>query len=343
MVLHYKKCFVLEYQTMKLILRILLAFITTVSLASADEWSFTRADFTFENDADVRTDRAYTQGGKLYVLMHREDVNDSWLQIPFMSAYNREQFISFAVAQQMFTPDDLKSSAAIPGQQPYAGWLYFQTTLSQSSEQHLDSLSLKLGVVGQHSYMENTQKFIHWLIGSPDPEGWGNQLGSKPGIQLDYMHKWRYLPDDFLDLESDVIPFVSGEFGNVAIEGSVGGQWRVGYNIPNDYGESPMDEYGENGILTKETLNYRHKDKWSYYFNFGVGASVVLYDYFLDGTTLNGEQLVQKYYGRAFGTYGGTVRYESFSMSYIRTHYSQLYTTQDGHTNYGSLQMVYHF
>ncbi len=333
----------LECRIMKSLLQIFLILMVTVTLSSADEWDFTRADFTFENDADVRTDRAYTQGGKLYALMHRKDVNDSWLQIPFMSGYSREHFISFTVAQQMFTPDELNTSAEIPGQQPYAGWLYFQTALYQTSEDHYDALSLKLGVVGQHAYMEQVQKFIHWIIGSPDPEGWGNQLGSKVGVQLDYMHKWHYVLDDVWGLESDLIPFVSGELGNVAIEASGGGQWRVGYNIPNDYGDSPIDEYGENGVLTTATLAYRHKSKWSYYFNFGAGASVVLYDYFLDGTTLNDKKLVQKYYGRAFGTYGATLRYSSFSMSYMRTHYSQLYTTQKGHTNYGSLQFVYHF
>jgi len=323
---------------MKSILKIILLLITVVQLVSADKWTFTRAEFTFENDADIRTDRAYTQGGQLYALMHREDVNDSWLQIPFMSAYNREQFISFSVGQQMFTPDDLNDSIAIKGQQPYAGWLYFQTSLHQSSTHHLDSLSLKLGVVGQHAYMEEVQKFIHWLIGSPDPEGWDNQLGPKLGVQLDYIHKWRYIPDDFWDLESDVIPFASGELGTISIEGSAGAQWRVGYNIPNDYGESTMDEYGVSGILTTDTLSYRHKSKWSYYFNVGIGGSIVLYDYFLDGN-----ELVEKYYGRAFGTYGGTIRYSAFSMSYIRTHYTPLYTTQKGHTNYGSLQMAYHF
>jgi len=321
---------------------VLTLFLTQLDLL-ADTWNFTRADFTFENDADVRTDRAYTQGAKLYALMHREDVNDSWLQIPFMSNYQREHFISFTLAQQMFTPDELNTSEALPGQQPYAGWLYLQTALHQTSDKHLDTLSLKLGIVGQHAYMEQVQGFIHWLIGSPDPEGWGNQLGSKLGIQLDYLHKWRYILNDFWGMESDLIPYVSGELGNVAIEGSGGGQMRIGYNIPNDFGDSPMDEYGNSGVLASQTLKFRHSSNWSYYFNFGVGASAVLYDYFLDGTTLNGQQLVQKYYGRAFGTYGATLRYRAFSMNYMRTHYTPLYTDQKAHTNYGSLQFVYHF
>ena len=309
----------------------------------ADDWHFVRTDFTFENDADVRTDRAYTEGAKIYALIHRDDMNDTWFKIPFTDSYQREHFISFTLGQQMFSPDDLSASEPVIGQQAYAGWLYFQTGLHQSSEHHLDTLSLKLGILGQHAYMEQVQQFIHWLIGSPKPEGWGNQLGSKPGVQLDYLHKWRYELDDFWGMESDLIPYVSGEFGNVAIEGSGGTQLRMGYNLPKDYGDSPIDEYGNSGILASKTVSYRHSSHWSYYLNFGAGASAVLYDYFLDGTTLNGVQFVEKYYGRAFASYGATLRYKAFALNYIRTHYTPLYTTQNGHTNYGSLQFVYKF
>ncbi len=318
--------------------------ITTLFLSlHSEEWTFSRADLTFENDADVRTDRGYTQGASVSTLLHRDDVGDSWLQIPFVPGYMREHFITFSIAQQMFTPEDLNSTEPIVGDRPYAGWLYLQTSLHQSSAKHLDSLSLKVGVVGQNAQMERVQKFIHWLIGSPEPQGWDNQIGSKPGIQLDYQHKWRYIPGDFLGMESDVIPYVSGELGNVAIKASAGASWRVGYNIPNDFGDSPIDEYGDNGVPVSAIRDCRYKSKWSYYFNFGVGASYVLYDVFLDGTTLNDEQLVHKYHTRVFGNYGATLRYDHYALSYMRMHYTKEYTTQEERSNYGSLLFIYNF
>ena len=327
---------------MKYFLYILLLTTFFTSLC-AEEWTFSRADLTFENDADVRTDRGYTQGARVSTLLHRDDVGDSWLQIPFVPGYMREHFITFSIAQQMFTPEDLNATEPIVGDRPYAGWLYLQTSLHQSSAKHLDSLSLKVGVVGQHAYMEHVQKFIHWLIGSPEPQGWDNQIGSKPGIQLDYQHKWRYIPGDFLGMESDFIPYVSGELGNVAIKANGGASWRVGYNIPNDFGDSPIDEYGDNGVPVSAILEYRYISKWSYYFNFGVGASYVLYDVFLDGTTLNDEQLVHKYHTRAFGNYGATLRYDHYALSYMRMHYTKEYTTQEERSNYGSLLFIYNF
>lgn len=315
----------------------------TYPLLHAEDWDFSRADFTFENDADIREDSGYTEGAQLYFLMHRQDLNETWLQIPFTSSSQREHFISFAVAQQMFTPEDLAAVDPETGDRPYAGWLYLQSALHQSSTRDLDSLRFKIGMVGQHSYMEQVQKFIHWLIGSPEPKGWGSQVGSRVGVQLDYEHKWRYVPDDLWGMESDLIPFVSGELGNVAVKANAGTMLRFGYNIPEDFGASPIDEYGENGIPTTAVLRYRHKSKWHYYLNFGAGASLVLYDVFLDAKLLNGEPQVDKNYLKAFGSYGASLGYGSFEVTYIRTHYTKEYKTQNLLTNYGSLQFVYKF
>ena len=322
---------------------LILFFLILAPQIHAEKWHYSRVDFTFENDADFREDSGYTEGAQFSMLMHREDLNESWFQIPFMSSYTREHFFSFAIGQQMYTPEDLEAVDPVTGDRPYAGWLYAQAALHQSSEHHLDTLSLKAGMIGQHAYMEQVQKFIHWIIGSPEPKGWGNQIGSRLGVQLDYEHKWRYVPDDLWGIESDLLPFVSGEFGNVAIKGTVGTLWRVGYNIPHDFGSSPMDEYGSNGIATTASLQHRHKSKWHFYFNFGVGGSVVLYDVFLDDKLLEGEELVSKYYVKAFGSYGATLDYGAFELTYIRTHYTKEYETQNLLTNYGSLLFSYKF
>jgi len=134
---------------MNRILKLLLFVMLQGSLLSAEAWHYSRIDFTFENDADVREDSGYTEGAQLSMLMHRQDLNGSWFQIPFMSDYTREHFFSFAMAQQMFTPEDLNATDPITGDRPYAGWLYMQTALHQSSAHHLDTISLKVGMIGQ--------------------------------------------------------------------------------------------------------------------------------------------------------------------------------------------------
>ena len=318
-------------------------FILSVQMLQAEEWHFAQANFMFENDVDIEEDSDYTQGSQVSVLMHRHNAANSRLQIPFTKSFARHSFISFAAGQQMYTPKDIKTDIPVDGARSYAGLIYMQSGLHQSSQHHLDSLSFKLGVVGPASYMEALQKSFHHLIEAPEPQGWNNQIGPRLGLQLDYMHKWRYVPSDFLGVESDFIPFADGELGTLSIKATTGAMWRVGYNIPHDFGASSIDEYGENGVPTEEELSYRHKSKWHYYLNFGAGASFVLYDVFLDAKAHNGEQAVEKYFFKAFGSYGATLTYDAFELTYVRTHYTKEYKTQNILNSYGSLLLAYKF
>lgn len=329
----------MNYRSMIILFSLLLG-----SVVYADTWHYSHIDYTFENDADVRQDRWYTQGSKLSVLLHREDVaKDDWLQVPYMQSFEREHYISFALVQQMYTPENFETTDIIAGDRPYAGWLYFQTAIMQTSSRHYDAVTFKAGVTGKHSQMQHVQKFIHWLIGSPDPQGWENQLDPRIGIQFDYQHKWRFVPDDIWSMESDFIPFAEGKLGFIDIKTTIGAMYRLGYNIPKDFGSGPIDEYGEDDVPVGEKLSYRHRNKWSYYLHIGAGGSAVLYDYFMDAKTLSGEQLVEKNYTHAFGTYGATIRYDAYLLSYVRTHYSKMYKSQTETSSYGSLRFSYIF
>jgi len=329
---------------MKKLLQFILIRAIFSMVLSAEEWDYVHIDYTFENDADVRKDRWYTQGGKLSVLLHRKDVaEDDWLQIPYMQSFDREHYINFALVQQMYTPENFETTDIMQGDRPYAGWLYLQAVIMQTSARHYDAVTFKAGVTGKHSQMEYVQRFIHWLIGSPSPNGWENQLDTRIGIQFDYQHKWRFVPDDMWGIESDIIPFVEGNLGFIDMKATTGAMWRLGYNIPENFGAGPIDEYGEDNVPAGQTATYRHKSKWSYYVNLGVGGSAVLYDYFMDAKTLSGEQLVDKNYLHAFGSYGLSIRYDAYLLSYIRTHYSDMYQTQAESSSFGSLHFSYIF
>ena len=312
-------------------------------MLQAENWHVTQAHFMFENDVDIEEDSDYTQGSQVSVLMHRANASQSWLHIPFMSTFKREHFISFTAGQQMYTPKDIKTNIPIDGARSYAGLLFIQSGLHQSSAHHLDSLILKVGTVGPNSYMEALQKSFHRLIAAPEPQGWSNQIGPHLGLQLDYMHKWRNFSSDTFGFESDFIPFVHGEFGTLSIKTTSGAMWRIGYNIPHDFGTSNMNEYGENGVPINTKLTYNHKSKWHYYLNLGTGASIVLYDVFLDAKAHDGTIAVEKYFVKGFGNYGASLGYNAFELTYIRTHYTKEYQTQNILNSYGSLLFTYKF
>lgn len=321
---------------------ILLLLIGTCLNAQDDSWEFERLSFYFENDADIRTDRGYTDGSRLGVLMHRPDTRDSWLYIPYTDL-PRDHFISFSVTQQIFTPENLESKELIEEDRPYAGWLYFETALYQSSEKHLDALAFQIGIVGDASQMEAVQKYIHSSIGSPPPQGWDNQLENELGLQLNYQHKWRFVPKPIWGLESTIIPYAGGEFGNVAIKGDIGAVVRIGWNIPADFGTTFIDEGGMNAIPVKSKQCFPILSPWSFYINLSTGGSVVLRDIFLDGNTFEESHSVDKNYLVGYWGYGLSARYRNFSIDYLRTHHSLEYKTQRDYDSFGTLVFSWHF
>lgn len=325
-------------------MKYLICFLLIANILRADDdgWEFERLSFYFENDADIRTDRGYTDGSRLGVLLYRPDTNDSWLKIPYTDL-PREHFISFSVTQQIFTPSDLNVSGLIEDDRPYAGWLYFQTALYQSSEKHLDTLAFQIGIVGDASQMESVQKYIHSSIGSPPPQGWENQLENELGLQLNYQHKWRFVPQKIWGMESTVIPYAGGEFGNVAIKGNVGAEMRIGWNIPADFGAACINAGGMNGVPVKAQQNVSLHSPWSFYVNLSTGGSVVLRDIFLDGNTFEESHSVDKNYLVGYWGYGLSLRYRDFSLDYLRTHHSLEYKTQKDYDSFGTLLLSWYF
>ena len=326
-------------------MRMLLMVLTFCQFLSAEngEWEFERINYYFENDIFSSTDSEYSDGSRFSVLMYRPEGDDEWLRIPFTEELDRNHFISFSLTQQIFTPDDLNETALIEDDRPYAGWLYVEIGLHQSSERHLDSLSLQVGVVGPASGMEQLQRYIHEQTDSEIAQGWDNQLNNELGIQLAYQHKWRYVPETFFGIESSIVPYLSGEFGNIAIKAHTGAMLRMGWNVPEDFGSSTIDEAGENGIPVRRKCLYTRQKRWSFNLYFAGGGSAVARDIFLDGNTFSESHSVEKNHLEAYGSFGLSGRYKNLSVDYIKTYHSEQFDNGNTAHSIGSIIVSYIF
>lgn len=320
-------------------------FLFIVQLLAAEEgsWEFERINYYFENDVFSRTDRDYTDGSRFSVLMHRQNADNEWLKIPFSESSGRAHFISFSLTQQMFTPSDLNETALIEDDRPYAGWLYLETGLHQSSVTDLDSLTLQVGIVGPASGMEEVQKFVHKQLGSDIPQGWSNQLNNEVGIQLNYQHKWRYISEPILGIESSVISYAGGEFGNIAIKANTGALLRLGWNISEDFGSSPIGEGGENGIPVNAKCLVTTPKPWSFNVSLAAGGTLVARDIFLDGNTFSSSHSVDKKILKGYGSFGFSGRYQNFSLDYIHTYRSKQFDNTIEMHGVGSVIVSYLF
>jgi len=318
-------------------------FFVTLLNAESSDWHFERVNYYFENDIFSNTDSEYTDGSRLSVLLYRPKGAEEWLTIPFTQGYYRAHFISFSITQEMYTPSDLTQSELIVDDRPYAGWLYLEMGLHQSSEHNLDSLSLQVGVVGPASGMEQLQRFVHENTGSEVAQGWDNQLSNELGLQLNYQHKWRYVPSTLWGMESSVVPYLGGELGNIAIKANAGVLLRLGWNVPEDFGSSTIDEGGENGIPVRTKCLIETPKPWSFNFYLSGGGTLVVRDLFLDGNTFSDSHSVNKEWLKGYGAFGISGRYKNFNIDYIRTYHTKQYEQGTSTHSIGSIIISYLF
>lgn len=323
-------------------------FLLLISYLNAGEELFELETFNYsmENDANVDTDIGYTHGARISTLFYRGDTEKSFLNIPFTSPHNTNNFISFAYANQMFTPYDLDKAELIIDDRPYAGFSYIEIALHQTTDTFSDSLTLQTGIVGPSSGMEDLQSFFHKILDVSDSAGWEHQLKNEFILQLNYMHKWRLEYSKIYGFDSVLVPYAGVNLGNASIKASGGALYRIGLNIPKDFGVNSMDEGSFSSLPTYSKSIINDPSKWSLFLNGAVGSNIVARDIFLDGNTFKSSHSIEKNNFTAYGSLGVTARYKSFSIDYFHNYYTKEYKTRGKHESYrgyGSLIFTYSF
>ena len=156
------------------------------------------------------------------------------------------------------------------------------------------------------------------MTDSEPPMGWDNQLQNELGVNLRYVHKWRFTPRSFYDIETAFIPFTEGDLGNVSIMTSAGLAMRIGWNIPKDFGVTSLTTGGDVGIPVHDEYREMLKRAWSFSFNLSGSGTAVLRNISLDGNTFEQSHSVEKKYFVGLLGYGFSLRYKSFMLEYIK-------------------------
>ena len=286
-------------------------------------WHFDRFNFYFEDDIYNHTDDNYSAGERLSFLFFIENEDYALYNLLFLDYDKTYSYATFSLTNQIFTPTDTDATELIEDDRPYAGWTYFEAGMHKTSTNHLRSLLLKVGVIGEYSFAEQLQNGVHKLINNDPAQGWDNQLNNELGINLKYTHKWIFLSEDYNGFESSIVPFASAELGNIAINAEAGAFVRLGWNIPKDFGVSSIDLGADPGIPNYDKYQDRLLHHWSFSINLAAAGSAVARDIFLDGNTFTKSHSVEKenfiyYYG-----YGMTLRYQRFVLDFIQVENSK--------------------
>lgn len=320
-----------------------------------EEWTL---NLYVENDLFAESDQDYTSGIRLSWVSpditnyFDRDVLPGWVRdvnkrLTFFhkSHDDLERNVIVSLAQQIYTPEDLNETELIEDDRPYAAWLFMGFGYQTRSRTQLDTVEVRLGVVGPAAYGQEAQDFIHDLRGFDKFQGWDNQLRNEPGFVAVWEHKQKRsaVPDDG-SLGWDVIGHAGFAIGNVRTHVNAGAEFRVGWAIPDDFGTSAIRPGGENSTPNAVWNPAITVDRnWSLHAFASFDVRLVGHDIFLDGNTFKDSHSVAKESVVADAAVGVSFLYRGVKVSYAHIFRSKEFSGQDSSHSYGSLALSYTF
>ncbi len=259
-----------------------------------------------ENDSFVGTDRYYTSGVKLgWSSPDLEKFSDSPYAKPFLRLFDALPYINqtdyqknllFTLGQNIYTPVDTQSRVLIPDDRPYAGWLYLGLGVVWKTAKVRNTLALNVGVVGSWSYAQKTQSRVHDLLGDERAKGWDNQLHNELGALLVYSRDWRW-PERIRrkGLNWELLPHAGLAVGNVRSYADFGGELRVGFNLPDDFGTATIDPASSTSTPVEGSESGLSAGAGNGLYFFGrADGRFVAHNIFLDGNTFGNSHSVDR-------------------------------------------------
>jgi lipid A 3-O-deacylase len=225
------------------------------------------------------------------------------------------------VGQKIFTPRR-DAAEPLPGERPYAGWLYAAAGVERAGPRGTRSLRVEAGMTGAPSLAEPVQTTLHRLAGYRKPLGWRNQLGFEPALALRYDES-RVLvrAGEASRFSARVAPEWGAAVGTLWTGAAAGVRARLGYGR-----EIEVDGARARGV----------------YLTGGVRGEWVARNLFLDGSTFRESPSVRKrpLVGEADAGLG--VRHGRYELRYRTVFRGREYRTQSAPHRYGSITFVVH-
>ena len=313
-----------------------------------------RGTFTvyMENDLFAGTDRYYTSGVKMsWSSADLAKFSDTPYASPLLPVLNRIPFVNeeafqknlvFALGQNIYTPDDTSSFELVEGDRPYAGWLYIGIGLVWKNADVRNSLVLNIGVVGSWSLAEEAQRFVHEARQLDVPNGWDNQLHNELGVELVYERSWRWPRHERrVGFDWELIPHAGLAVGNVHTYANLGGEFRAGLNLPDDFGTASIGPAATTSTPVEggqQADRARGFDLGLYLFARAEGR-VVAHNIFLDGNTFGDGPSVDHRWLVGDFSVGASLNYKNTKFTYALVYRTKEFEGQEEAQLFGSISV----
>jgi len=192
---------------------------------------------------------------------------------------SKKHSAGISISQIMVTPEEISISQPQYDDIPYAGYLALAFYMFEWDKRSFKEFRMEFGVVGEESGAEFVQKTVHSTIGSEEPKGWDNQLGTQITANALFRYgeiSWQ--DDSIYNLNMDWFNHFGIQAGNFETNAFGGTMFRVGKNYIRNFNlhYPPLKE--EASLLC---LDDSHSGfGWS--LNAGINGELLAYSYILD-------------------------------------------------------------
>ena len=246
-----------------------------VSTAVAEERG--TLSLTWENDVFSGQDRHYTNGLRAAYVTAPVEPNRLETMFADDGAIVRR---SFALGQQIYTPQDIFTPVPEEDDHPYAGYLFGEAAILTENDGRWDLFTVELGLIGPEALGEEAQNWVHKQLEFKQAEGWDNQLATEATLNFAYDWKGRPIAEGRIaGLEMEITPVAGGSAGTVTTNARGGAMFRVGPNLISNFGPARVRP-----SLTGSG-HYTQGGQW--YAFIGIEGRVVIRDTFVDGSLWN--------------------------------------------------------
>lgn len=310
----------------------------------------------FENDLFAGTDRYYTNGAKIgWTSADLEKYSDTPYanpllplidRIPFVNDPNYQKNLAFSLGQNIYTPDDTEAFELVEGDRPYAGWLYLGLGLVWKNADVRNSLVLNVGVVGSWSGAEETQRLVHEARGLAVPNGWDNQLHNELGVLAVYERSWRWPKHERrTGFDCEFLPHAGAALGNVYIYANLGGEFRAGLNLPDDFGTATIGPAATTSTPVEGAQRATRAERFDFgiYLFARVDGRAVAHNIFLDGNTFGESPSADRKILVADLSVGASLNYHNTKVTYALVYRSEEFEAQKEGQLFGSITLNFPF
>jgi lipid A 3-O-deacylase len=265
--------------------------------------------YTYDNDFFNATDRYYTQGVRLELILNPLKCNPL-SRILLRISRQAKNYSGIAFERDGFTPRSIRVDS-LYRERPYAGISFlssFLISIDQSKNQKLYS-QLDLGIIGPWSRGAEEQKYIHAMLDNIQPLGWENQIRNDVILNYTLQYEKGILMKKYMQF----IWMLEARAGTLYDDFSLGGTFRLGL----------MHHYFNSPGLSKD----KNERKFQCYVFFRGKAKLVGYNATLQGGVFsknNAYTLSDGEISRLVGiTYAGImIAYKRISLEYSKAYIS---------------------